>query len=383
MALTELRLREVLQAWLEAPGEQMCKLFRTDGIVQIDPIQQLYANWYRPKPYEFVTSTDHEADFAMINDYIQDHQTAYVEHIQECHNGVYDTLLQAGCSLGCKPEGQSLDNCICTFVRVIHTALVEHSNSLRLNVLALGTNSEICERIREEYAIYVNGVVVLENHLPALSEILGNIKADEYRFSLWKFLHQEFVDLVIIPLLSQLMDGVSSKLKACRRHAIEPALSGSYASRQYQHQRQNVDWTKYETLAELKSILTMLVNADIDERSVHTLESSQGELGQFYRLFEEQLQELTQELYHEYKQILDLGGDWKVAIASDCGILDKLLKPHSIKAALDTCLHTAQDLWQVDEALFSHDYAATHLHDVDVDLYYHKLVSSASLTSSL
>jgi hypothetical protein len=378
MELAEVRVEEVFNMVLENPGDFSCDLFRRDGIVQIDPIQQLYANWFRKTPYKFIANTTHETSLAEINDYIQDHDSDFIAHIEECHNDDYETLHHAVCSPKCKSPDKSLDKCICSYVQTIHKTLVAHCNAISLNALALGNNTEVCDKVYEEYTQFVTAIIIFEQYLPCLSEMFGHLKAKRYRFSLWKFLHQEFVDLVLTPLLPQLMDGLCNKLKACRRQSITPALNGSYASRQHN----NCHWISFELMESVMMTLTMLVNGDLDECSVHTLESTKGDLGAFYQMFEEQLSQQTQELYQEFQRQLDGRGDWKVAISNDCTLLERLLRPRSLRSALDNCLSTVQNLWSVEETIFCHDFAAEHLHDLDVDIYFHKLVT-LPLTPSL
>ena len=356
---TEEYIGQLLESCLAEPGNFFSKLHRTDGITQDSPIEQLYANFYLPEQYEFITSTPHEAELEALNNYFLQKKGAFICHMEQSH---VEPLEELNSGFNQLPGCDFHKNCIGTVLEMFHTAIQDYSTTFRLSILACDDNSaEICPKIHAAYTNFVNFVIIMENGLPALSEIISRIGSAGFPFSLWKFLHHEFVNTVLTPILPQVVEGVTAEIRKCRREAIEQSAN----------KNKNADcfFGEFDKVFDLRAIIGMLASATIDEKSVHFLESTANTNGGLYETLQQKLNEQTEELYGEYAKKLIITMEWKKIIRRDIHVLDRTLVPSLLKNTMDQCVKVAKRHWTIDEGVMEKQFAPQQIRDAEVEIY--------------
>ncbi len=354
---------QLIQNCLAEPGDFVCKLFRTDGITQDAPIEQLFANYFRAEPYQYMACTPHEDSLSTLEAFFAKNREQLEKHVLSVHSGPYLALDQAFHTSAC--PGDVAGPCVGHVLKVIHNTIEEHCAAGRVSIMACNDPADICAKVLEIYNSYMNFVVILETKLPTLSEIVGKVKSNGFPFSLWKFLHQEFVSLFLTPVLPQVTDALMGEIKVSRREAVDKAISKG--------KDQEHSLSDFDRIFELRAIVGMLIGTELDERSVHMLESSDGPFGPIYDSLEEQIKCQTEELYKEYTNKNASGLPWKTIVCNDLLVLEKTLMPSSLKRMMEHCVKVAKDRWAVDERLVECKFESHHVRDAEVAIYAKRL----------
>lgn len=259
----EFNLGDLIEKCIEEPGNYFCELYRTDGVVQNNLIEQLFANYYRKEKYTYSISSPQEKELNILNDFLKANKSAFIEHIKECHTETCENILEVkACENSTKAP-----LCIVGILKIIHKILVEYSTRKRANMLAIDNNGEICEKVRKVYENFQNFMIVLEYSLPILSELLGNFNSADFPFSLWKFLFKDFISLMLNPLVPEIIEGASLKLRECRRTTLNHFANSSPSK-----------FSNFRTVCEIKATVEILTHISLNENSVYLLESTTARL---------------------------------------------------------------------------------------------------------
>jgi hypothetical protein len=358
------RLADLVGACVKTPGFHMNKLYRTDGLTQNEPIHQLYANYYRDEQYEFVASSDHDEQLALLNDDIALHSSDYLDHLQTYHTGSYGSLRDLRNEADSKC-GKVRTYCLCELLDTIHTSLADYITNINAAAHEESSPLAMSKQLIESYGLFVRFIVLFETKLPALSALIAAVNSESYPFSLWKCLHGEFVEGVISPLTSQLLAGVCEMVKQRREHNLTHLLD----SEEEESSVEEVEDLVWVT----KATLGMLINAKLDEKTIYRLESSKLPLVEISALLETAISEQTIELYEQHKGQFTTFELWSRAVAADVDVLDTLLLPSSVERLLTTCLKTAQSILKTEETILEYDNHGHIMHDYEIDICVHSL----------
>lgn len=340
------------------PGEYLSELYRTDGIVQESAIEQLFANFYRLEPYEFTTSSAHHNELRTANTFFTTHYAQFENHIRQYHDQKVE-----------EPEviERCGDCCVCEFLCVVSDCVEEFANTVRLNMI-VNEDLEILEKLISTYSDYTKFVVLLENQLPALSQLIGKMPAVNYPFSLWKFLHRQFVEHVLAPLEEQLLGAFVRTIGKIRWEVIKTGNErGKELSMECQDQ-----------IFQLREVASIVASKSIDERSVHFLESTQSKYNTVScKMLEELVKAQTREIYTECAGTLANKARWSTLVAGDTKVLGRVLLAGELKRVAEDCVATAKDVWHSCAEQVECKWSF-HMRDKEVETYAKRLGILAS-----
>jgi len=349
MSFSKVSFSETIAKCLWEPGEFTCKLYRTDGIVQESAIEQLFANFYRLEPYEFMTISTHEDELSNIDTYFANHKTEFENHIRDQHNQKQSKLrLMKDCG----------DYCICEFLKVISDCIEEFANTVRLNMI-VNEDLEIIEKMTSTYSDYTKFVVLLENQLPSISLLISKIPSEGYPFSLWKFLHEQFIGHILMPMEEQLVEAFVKIVGKIRQENIKVSTQrGKELPLEY-----------YDLMFQLREIASIFASKSIDERSVHFLESTESKYNKIScKVVEELIKFQTRDIYAEW----NTENNWKRILSNDIKLLERILLAVELKNVAEDCVEVAKKgracAVQVDCKL-----EVLHLKDKEVEMYAKRL----------
>lgn len=355
-------LAKVIQNGLREPGNYFCNLFRTDGIIQNTLMEQLFANYYLKNKYTYEVTSPQEGELSALNAEFYSNRTKLAKHIEECHNEEYDNLASFISCNTC----QNSSECIGASLKIIHNQIVEYSNTFKMATLTMEENEEICEIVRNEHEKYSNFIVEMENKLPELSQQISNVKSKNFPFSLWKFLHEEFAELILTPLLQQILDCAFDKLEKSRRLSFEQVLKCIEQKRLFDNK-----------VFEIKAIFEIIAHSSLTEVSVHFLESTKA--GSSVEI-ENRLKNQTQSLYKEYGPKLRANKNVEKAFKKDQMLLEKAFLPCIAYKAMEECYNNAENyLIEAKEEKFNK--VCFYIRDIEVESYTARLGLSLEVLS--
>ena len=347
-------LKETINSCLWESCECACKIYRTDGITQSSSIEQLFANYYRTEPYEFITHSEHDDALNTIDAYFSSHSEEFEFHISKNHGEPIDEL---------KFENDCEENCICYALGTISDCIKEYANGVRLEML-VNEDSEIIEKILSVYNNYTDFVVLAETKLPSISKLLGKIPSKGYPFSLWKFLYKQFIEQLLIPIEDELMQILVRGIAKVRRDSIKEALA----------QRQNLSYEIFDRICQLHEIASIIAVKSLDERSVHFLESSENRfIQESYIIIEEMINSQTGEIYAEFNYKENKEINWKTIVSSDIEALEKILLAYPLKDIVKNCIEVAKNMWGYDTTHINCRFEIYNMKDTLVNKYVKKL----------
>lgn len=356
-------LEKLLQECLKEPGNYLCNVYRTDGITQNNILEQLFANYYLNNKYTYETTTNQARELELLNEEVSSNGNAFAKHLAQFHNKTYKNVsdfISSDCS----------SDCIATVLKIIHSQLVEYSNTIKMSMLSLEKNNEICEAINKEYQKFMNFVIVMENRLPELSKQISTIKSTGFPFSLWKFLHQEFIGLIINPMLPQLLDGACEMLEKNRMNSLEQILKGTVQKRIVSNE-----------IFEVKAISQMIAYTLLTEVTVHFLESTKSESS---IEMEDRLAYQTQKLYKEYGPKFRGKKNVKEAMRRDRILVEKALMPSLAFKVIEECRRNTNLYFETDQGEAKNEGATIgdfYFRDIEVEGYTSKLGLDVTVNS--
>jgi len=341
---------DFIKACLQEPGNFVCKAYRSDIITHHSAIEQLFANFYRSEPYEFLISTSHKEELEVIESYFIEHKDKFEAHIEKEHGEPMTKLsLNRNCENYCigRVFGLFID-CIKEYFSTIHQGFFIHDDS------------EIMGNMLEIYNNYMKFVVLMENRLPTLSKLIRKIQSTVYPFSLWKFLYTQFLEIALLPVKEQLIEIFVKEIRSVRKNGITKIL-----------ENKKLLYANYDQICILHGIAFLLACDSIDERSVYFLGTSNGLLNKgAYELTEQLLKAQTKDLYIECNT-KDIKSKWKLIVNSDIDLLERILLPPSLKGIIKNCIETAKELWNFDATEMNYKFDQYKFKDLQV-LYYAK-----------
>jgi len=358
-------ISELIANCLTEPGDYICQMYRTDGITQGNTIEQLYANFYRSEPYTYMISTPHEQELKNVEQFLCDNKAEILAHIQEKHNLANASPEKAFMGIKCDCE-----YCIGNILSIMIDRIEQYANQIKVS-LFIHEDSELLDKILTMYNTYISFIVVLENSLPTLSELISKIPSEKYPFSLWKFLHKQFLSKILEPTVPQLIEIVSKGIKNARINAIERTIKCG--------KDKEIPLDDFENICQLRAIVELITSSEIDEKSVHFLEATiineipGYSYNESYELIEQFIKKQTEEMYAEYNKKPVNGLKWKTIISNDLQVLEKTLMPRSIKTEMEHCVKIAKEMWELDESLLENRFVPFHLKDLEVEYYAKKL----------
>jgi len=291
-------ISQTLKDCLNDPGIVINKLHRSDGITQNLIINQLFANFYRTEPYEYITNTPHNNALTSIEQYFATNKNAFEAHIQE--HSIEELMKHTDCG----------NICIGQILNVISDNVQEYGIAIRESI---EEDEEIIERVSMEYNAYMNFMVIMEDKLPSLSEIIKSIPSDTYLNSLWKFLYRRFMEYLICPLENKLREVLVDGVKKLRINAINKAINGM--------EMDKFSFASLDTVSRLHEVSLLLANKELNERSVYFIDStvyiSDGAL-------EQMMKAQTIELYQSFYM------KSATTLTADLEVLQDVLMPNMV-----------------------------------------------------
>ena len=285
---------------LSSPGYYATKLHRTDGIIQMNVTEKLFANHLRKNFYRFEVHSQFAEEFKKL-----------------------DSIAAA--------SGRMLPE----IVRGIHNAITEYAAGLTNE--CEGSMKPAWKIIRKAHSCYEIMIVVAENLMPKLSAAM---KESHLKISLWKYLHSEFVNYVLIPAL----DKVTSSFK----ESLVVLMAQNDADNCYESARR---------LFKLRDAANMLMQCSLNESLVHKIQSSEAVFGDEYAKLEEvvisAIQENTEVVMAKPKELRNM--------------ISRIMLPCSyekIKKALEDITGSNEENMEEDQEEIDQ-----HIKDVDVEFY--------------
>lgn len=335
-------ITSLLRVCIYEPGNFFCSLYNTDTITQDSAIEQLFANYYRTVPYKFYVVTDHDKELHEIDWSILSHWNELENHIKERH---YESLNDLTFHKPC--EG----NCIGAILESMSNCIKEYWNSIRLNIIA-SENTEIVGNICSIYDNYATFVIILESKLPTLSKLLKIVPSKGYPFSLWKFLHNQFVTHILGSLKDELIQIFIKEIKTIRKYIFHEkyGIHSSITSMK---------------LCQLRQFGGILASNSLNEKSVHFLKSSEiNIMSDSYDIITQLLQIQTNEIYNEYKEVIEKSRRSEV-IMNDIRILKRILPEFVSKEIILICIEGSNKIMQInllERELILNSYKKKNLH---------------------
>lgn len=318
---------QVFNACLTDPGTVMNKLYRSDGIIQNTIISQLFANYYRVDPYKYLVTTSHDNALMNLDQYFAINRNSFELHYRRDHPEVAEELtIHENCG----------DDCIKKVLSTISSLIQEYGKIVRQVVEEEG-DEEVMEIVLLEYHNYINFMVVMEDKLPSLSFLIKNTIPHNYSNSLWRFLYMNFMEHFVNPLENHLREILVNGIRKLR----ETSLNGALNRTANKMETDFFAYTVLDTVPRLRELALLLADKDLNEKSVHFLESTN------YTpdiALEEAIQAQTTELYQEYNNI---SGDRESMVMADLTIFQKVFLPSRLKKPVAHCIEIAEKLWNV------------------------------------
>eukprot|EP00826_Nyctotherus_ovalis_P003631 TRINITY_DN10746_c0_g1_i9.p1 TRINITY_DN10746_c0_g1~~TRINITY_DN10746_c0_g1_i9.p1 ORF type:complete len:297 (-),score=64.20 TRINITY_DN10746_c0_g1_i9:45-935(-) len=275
-------IKQTITQCLHEPGNFVCKLYRSDFITHDSAIEQLFANFYRAQPYEFLTASSHKEQLKNINDHFSELAKHYERHIEEEHKEAVEKLcINRSCG----------NHCVGEIIGLFTDCIKDYFESTRQYFL-VNDDMEMVENILSVYSNYMKFIILIESRLPSVSRLIKKVKSTAYPFSLWKFLYSLFLENVLVPVKNQLLEIFTKEAKSARETAITKVIENKKSL-----------FVNYDQMCQLRGIAFLLICDSIDERTVHFLGSSNGQFSNTYKVIEQFLQAQTQQLYKHYNAV--------------------------------------------------------------------------------
>lgn len=307
-------IKQTFTACLSDPGTIISKLYRSDGITHNTTIEQLFANLFRDKPYQYIVSTPHDNALATLNNTLHSIRMLIwlIYWIEELivHNDFY---------------------CIATILSIINTCIQEYARLIRVEV----EEEEVMERILSEYTSYSTFMAIVEDKLPSLSFIITSIVSESYPNSLWKFLYARFMEHLYSPLEEKLRETLINGIKELRLNAMNKTANKDES---------NVfDFFVLDNICKLHEISLLLAGKHLNEKSVYFLESTKyvSDI-----TLDQAMKTQTTELY---QQCDSKSIDITAVLSADIKVLQNILIPSQTTKLITHCINTARTLWNMNE----------------------------------
>ena len=256
------------------------------------------------------------------------------------------------------------ENCIYKVLELIRECIREYLEGVKIS-LEGKTNDEIMDEIISLYNSYSSFIVIMEDMLPSISKIIGKIPTDIYPYSLWKFLHIQFVKYIINPMKDQLIEILVKGIEIERKKAIEKAINRVSI--------ENFCYQDFESICKLRTVSEILTILFLDEKSVHYLESTEYFTDDCRDPLEEPLKTQTESLYLECLNKSTTKIVLEKIILDDVEVLERILLPCQIKKSAENCAHSAQAIWGVQQIQLDKKFKSYNMNDAKVGIYIQKL----------
>lgn len=318
-------ITQTFSSCLSDPGSIIPKLYRSDGITQNTVLEQLFANFFRVEPYEYITSSSQENALRAIEQYFAINKNEFETHLQSEHTEAIEELnVHEHCG----------NNCIVVVLNAINGWVQEYSSAIRLEIEG-ADDEEIMEKVLEKFNTYVTFMVIVEDKLPSLSFIIKRLASQNYPYSLWKLLYERFMEHLYAPLEERLREILVEGVKKLRVEAIEKVIN--------KQETAAFDFGAFDNICKLHEVSLLLAGKHLNEKSVYFTESTTYTID---ITLDQAMKSQTTELYQQYNMP---SIDKTAILNADMNTIKGILTPSQTSKLLSHCINIASSIWDLDK----------------------------------